>query len=143
MTRRRLLPTVLVCLWLALIWGNSMQTAEVSGAASQGILAQILAMFPGLTWLSEHLLRKAAHFSEYTVLGVLLFWFFREWRDRRSLSAPILCGILAAMTDETIQLFTAGRSCEVPDVWIDTAGVCTGILFFLLVLRMMKGNRQK
>ena len=46
----------------------------------------------------------------------------------RHVSWPALLGVLTALCDETIQLFYAGRGSRVTDVWIDFAGVVTGIL---------------
>ena len=40
---------------------------------------------------------------------------------------------LAALCDETIQLFVPGRSGSIADVWLDTAGYLTGALLTLLI----------
>ena len=48
-------------------------------------------------------------------------------------------GIAVALADETIQLYTPGRSSSVWDVWLDFSGVMAGILvgLFCLVLCRM------
>ena len=46
-----------------------------------------------------------------------------------------LAGLLAAMTDESIQLLSPGRASMVTDVWIDFAGVVTGITIYRLLSR--------
>ena len=46
----------------------------------------------------------------------------------RHMSWPILGGLLTALTDETIQLFSPGRSSQVLDVWLDFMGVLAGLL---------------
>ncbi len=46
----------------------------------------------------------------------------------RHISVPMLGGVLTALTDETIQIFSPGRSSQVTDVWLDSAGVLAGIL---------------
>ena len=51
-----------------------------------------------------------------------------------------LIGMLCAVTDETIQIFS-GRGSLVSDVWIDTAGFSTG--FFLTVLLFLFINHCK
>ena len=47
--------------------------------------------------------------------------------------AALLPGTLAALCDETIQLFVPGRSGQIADVWLDTAGYLTGALLTLLI----------
>jgi len=49
-----------------------------------------------------------------------------------------LCDKLTALTDETIQLFSLGRSSQVTDVWIDFAGVVTGTLLVFLVQAIVR-----
>ena len=121
-TRVRWVLGILIALTLAFIWSNSMQSRAVSGGMSGSLktwLEQLLH-----TEISEFLLRKAAHFSEYGFLGV---------------EFSLLLG-LCAVTDETIQIFS-GRGSLVSDVWIDTAGFSTG--FFLTVLLFLFINHCK
>ena len=47
-------------------------------------------------------------------------------------------GTLAALCDETIQLFVPGRSGQIADVWLDTAGYLTGALLTLLIFRLCR-----
>ena len=58
---------------------------------------------------------------------------------RNLLDFPLI-GMLCAVTDETIQIFS-GRGSLVSDVWIDTAGFSTG--FFLTVLLFLFINHCK
>ena len=67
-TRVRWVLGILIALTLAFIWSNSMQSRAVSGGMSGSLktwLEQLLH-----TEISEFLLRKAAHFFEYGLLGV-------------------------------------------------------------------------
>ena len=52
--------------------------------------------------------------------------------------AALLPGTLAALCDETIQLFVPGRSGQITDVWLDTAGYLTGALLTLLLFRLCR-----
>ena len=131
MTRRKgkFLLAGLICLVLCFMWGNSMLSGEESGAISGGLLAWRTDTFPFFKWLPEYLLRKFGHFSEFGLLGFLLAWFFllQGQRGFHRFTLPLLGGMTAALTDETIQTFSIGRCPSVMDVWIDTAGVCAGI----------------
>ena len=64
------------------------------------------------------------------------------------MSMPLLVVLLVAVTDETIQTFSLGRSPSVIDIWIDVAGGCAGIALLLLSTRIYtwiqnrKGEKQ-
>lgn len=47
-------------------------------------------------------------------------------------------GTLAALCDETILLFVHGRSGQIADVWLDTAGYLTGALLTLLIFHLCR-----
>ena len=124
---RRAIFTVLTILWIAVIWGHSVMPAELSKEESGGLLELLIGYFP---WLTDHIIRKAAHFTEYAVLGCFLFGATKG--GTRSRSFPPLVGVLTALADETIQLFSDGRSGQVSDVWLDFAGFL--LLWGLLTL---------
>ena len=132
--KRRILFTVLTVLWMLVIWGHSMMPASLSKQESGGLLALLIGYFP---WLTDHIIRKAAHFTEYAILGVLLFGAVKG--SKRSSAFPPLVGILTAMADETIQIYSEGRSGQVTDVWLDFAGFL--LLWGLLTLIAKAKNR--
>ena len=125
--RLRLCVTLLICN-LIFIWGNSLLPGEISGAFSdwvKAILARILPMGPD-DGTGGGLLRKAAHFTEFTALGMCLAWLHGMLQKGRV--RPFLWGVLAAAADETIQCFVPDRGPGIKDVCIDSAGVLTGII---------------
>lgn len=122
---------------LAFIWGNSAMPGEESGALSGWVGQLLQRLLPFLDLESEsgmHLLRKAAHFSEFAALGFCLRWLFGMLTNKgwTSLILPFGCGVLAACIDETIQIFSPGRHSSIVDVSIDSAGVLTGVLLLTL-----------
>ena len=133
---------ILLIIWLCIIWGHSMQPAAVSSSESGTILSIINAITQPLgIEFSEYFIRKLAHFTEFTICGILISnsmfsVILSKDTDRIARKLHLICslffGLLVAMTDETIQLFTFGRSCEVKDVWLDFSGVCLGIIIFVL-----------
>ena len=139
---------------IAFIFSNSMAVAEVSSVSSGRVLQLLQAVLrrlgmPGLAQrLTMHLVRKLAHFCEYTLEGFLLMLCMRVYSRRplRHITVPMLAGVLTALTDETIQLFSEGRSSQVTDVWLDSAGVLAGILAALLLMglwRLLFHHRKK
>lgn len=143
---------LIVCIWF--IFSNSMAVADVSSVSSGRVLQLLQAVLrrlghPALAQrLTMHIVRKMAHFCEYTLEGFLLMLCMRVYSRRplRHITVPMLAGVLTALTDETIQLFSQGRSSQVTDVWLDSAGVLAGILAALLLMglwRLLFHHRKK
>jgi VanZ family protein len=90
------------------------------------------------------IVRKAAHFTEYLILGTLLCMYFTMdlYGIMSRFSIPVLTGLLVAFIDETIQLFVVGRSGEIRDMWIDFAGVALGTLIVLAIVNNKRGKRR-
>lgn len=143
MNRKRVFG-ILICLNLAFIWGNSLLTGETSGQISGGImawLAEVLGSIP----FGEFVLRKIGHFWEFACLGFLLtcFWTISGERGFHRFTMPLLCALLAACCDETIQTFVPNRGPSVIDVWIDTFGAGTGITISLFVHHFRSIRRDR
>lgn len=140
--RTKLILCALIALTLLFIFGNSLQSRAVSGGMSSS-LAAFLSGALGFE-VPEFFLRKAAHFSEYALLGLELALLLNPAKacGRDLLDLPLL-GLLTAVFDETLQIFS-GRGSMVADVWIDLAGFVTG--FYLTVLTahaLHKYNKYK
>ncbi|MBQ7563343.1 MAG: MATE family efflux transporter, partial [Lachnospiraceae bacterium] len=121
-------------LTLAFIWGHSLLSRSVSSVESRTMTE----LFYG-TGAYEYILRKHAHFLEFTVLGTELFLLCPYLplrlvlrRDPGALTSllkyafALNLGGIVAFIDETIQHFS-GRSPEIRDVWIDLCGVLFGL----------------
>lgn len=130
--RMRICCFLLICI-LTFIWGNSLMPGEISGAISnwvKEILAKIFVMGPEEDDGSGHLIRKLAHFTEFTALGATLGWLFGMLKKGQL--QPFGWGVLAASIDETIQCFVPDRGPSVWDVALDSCGVLTGILLLCM-----------
>lgn len=99
---------------------------------------------------STFIVRKSAHFLEYCLLGASVFSVISVFSPRKSLFGYLLSGFLSwlggsfyAVTDEIHQRFVSGRSGELRDVFIDAAGVCAGILIFMLIDLMVRYFGEK
>ena len=86
----------------------------------------------------EHVIRKIAHFSIYTLVGILMMALMSTYNISKSkqILVSILVGIMYAASDEIHQYFIPGRSAMVTDVLIDTAGVCLGVSIVLMSLQI-------
>lgn len=133
---------------LCFIWGNSLLPGQDSGELSGFVGMLLQKLLPFLDLQSEmglHLLRKAAHFSEFAALGMSFTWLYGMVAKKRlwSLVLPLLCGSGAAAIDETIQLFSPDRGPSIKDVGIDTAGVITGIAVLTLLHFLYKRLKKR
>ena len=148
-TRLRLCA-VLICVNLAFIWGNSLLPGHISGAMSDWAKAGLDQI---LSWVSPQtrphgpgggLLRKLAHLTEFTCLGMLLRWLVGMLRDGKweQLLYPLAGGMLAAGIDETIQCFVPDRGPAIKDVGIDTLGVLLGIVIISLI-QIFKNKKSR
>lgn len=128
---------ILILFTLAFIWGNSMQSIPDSQEKSLSIVEvvkPILEPIVGKGNVTDHLVRKLAHFAEFGALGCELM-LLSSIRKRRGIQPIINClfaGLSVAVVDETIQIFS-NRGSQVQDVLLDFAGAVTGILFILLI----------
>lgn len=131
-----------VLVWMGVIFWFSHQPGDVSGASSGWIVdlisSGIARMMPFIEFdedLFHFLFRKGAHFGVYAVLGVLCVRAFQisGYSGKRGLVYGWILATLYAGTDEFHQTFIPGRSGEVTDVIIDSAGAITGIGFYLLI----------
>ena len=130
--RVRLCAVLTVCC-LAFIWGNSLLPGDISGAISDFFKKILQSLFeqgkPGSLGLG-FLVRKVAHFTEFTALGMSLCWRFGMLK--KGWLRPLLWGAAAACVDETIQIFVPGRGPSVRDVCIDFSGVLLGVILLTL-----------
>lgn len=135
--------TTFVALWMGVIFWFSAQPAVESSKMSHSIgkvIGEVLV--PDFKALSseeqeaiaekiDYPVRKTAHAMEYAVL-VLMYGSY-EIIGKKGMAYGILTGVAYAMTDEIHQLFVAGRSCQVTDVLIDSAGVIFGSIIGVLI----------
>ena len=118
--------------------------ARVSSAISEGV-QEVLAVIFGSEGKphaeGDHVIRKLAHFTEFTSLGLLMSWLAAMLQKKSWL--PLLCGFLAACVDETIQRFVPGRGPSIWDVGIDFSGVILGYLLLLLGSTLYKKYKKR
>lgn len=139
--------TLLSIVWIIVIFSFSLQSGEESGELSGGIVAWIVGLFFPEDFthieLVHFLVRKAAHFTEYFILGVLLSLTVREAKWKKVLLVPWVLGTLVASCDETIQLFSDGRAGQVTDVMLDSSGVFTGCMILTLIVLYLDRKRTR
>ena len=143
----------------ALIFFFSAQQGPDSSAMSEGLTLTVAKLVrPDLMELppAEQLayleklgfiVRKCAHFSEFTLLAFnLACWLrLRFYEKGRAFALPRawLIATLYAGTDELHQMFVAERAPAVVDVCIDSAGALTGVMIAMLGMLLITRRRNK
>ena len=138
--RLRLLLRLVLIATLCFIWSNSMVGKEGSASLSRTVTAWLNGIGIPVT---EHFVRKAAHFCEFGLLGcelMLLFW-LRSGVRFQNLCNAAFAALLSAVTDETIQIFS-GRGSQVQDVVLDFSGAFTGILLVSLIISLIEKQKS-
>jgi len=117
------LPAVI---WMGLIfWASSFHTLRASP----------------INW-QDLIIRKTAHFLEYTILFFLFFRGFKnttKLTQSRALLFSFIFSVLYAISDEFHQTLVDGRSGMVRDVFIDGTGSFFGWLAMIKIRKIKKG----
>jgi len=159
---RRLAVTILTasCLFLlyVMIFGFSEQDGETSGGLSHAITlkcVEIINSFRSGKWTQdtmewwatyfEHPVRKLAHFTEYAVMGSLIYILLRQWKQRTKwlIFGNILWVFVSAAFDEIHQLFVPDRYGSFADVCLDTLGGAFGVSCLILIEIWFAKRKEK
>ena len=125
----------LIVLTLAFIFGNSIKSQEVSSTESKVVLSYVepvAEIVVGSNNVTEHLIRKFAHVSEYCALGCefALFCVLRRRTRIQSAINIMFVGLCTAVADESLQILS-GRGPLVEDILLDFVSFFIGMSLVL------------
>ena len=144
---------LLTLLWMTVIFMFSAKNADDSTEQSSFVTNILMNIFSNVyrnSDLSDKMqiiesmsfaIRKAAHFSIYSVLGLLSFlsiYYLTKFSNKTPFISLLICFIYAC-SDEMHQLFVPGRSGQLRDVFIDFSGA---LLMTLIILAVRKIYRK-
>ena len=137
---------VVILVYICFIYGNSLTPATISSQESGFLLDKFRGVMISLgwehLWLTEHIIRKTAHFAEYAVLGGLTARAYGLYGRHRICNRDALMLIfMVPFVDETIQIFVAGRSGQISDVWLDMSGAAVGMAIAAGVMCCLRKKR--
>lgn len=145
LNRQQRIRVLLLIIWMAAIFAYSARPADVSTQDSHfigNLVANVAQQWSQEDWSEQEQLlfvesidfyvRKAAHMTEYAVLGILLMGCLQSFGMKmpRVEWYAVAAGILYAGSDELHQYFVPGRACQLRDVVIDGIGVALGVMVF-------------
>ena len=154
---KRILFGILTIITCIIIFIFSSQNGEKSGLKSRGFVRKIVEITGITNDLNEEekeeviencqfVVRKLAHFSIYTILGINILGFVNTYKNLKlqsRIEITLFSGFLYAVSDEFHQMFSGGRTASPKDVCIDTLGVLFGIGIFLLIKKLIKMTYTK
>ena len=152
----RIILLILLLGTMTIIFGFSSQDGKESGNISKKITEQIVKRIPQIQEKEqeekeiiinkkEKVIRKIAHFSIYTVVGILVMAFISTYqiKEKDRIIISTIIGIIYACSDEIHQSFVPGRSPMITDVMIDTMGVILGILLITTIKLIIQKYQEK
>lgn len=145
---RKIISITLVILWMILVFWFSSQIGDDSQVTSGNTIRKIITFINNnidkvkleeIVELLQPIVRKLAHFTLYTLGGILIFNLFNSFKlkNREKIGYSLLVGALYAITDEIHQLFVPGRSGMIKDVFIDSLGIITGVIICLIIIKII------
>ena len=146
---RGILITALIAIFVT-IFGFSNQNAETSSGLSQKVANFVVEIVPSIKNMPEQekeevvgriesIVRKIAHYSIYTLVGILLMSLMSTYKIKEldRIAVSLIIGVIYASTDEIHQAFVPGRGSLVTDVILDSMGVLSGICIVLLAYKVI------
>ncbi len=144
--------------WTVLIFLFSSQSGERSSDTSTELLHSILNILTSLNIINacdytsdridmlNGILRNAAHFFEYAVLGLLAAFFinkvsmlrYMETKQKRSILFAFAYVLLVSVSDEILQIFIPERCFQISDILTDISGGALGIFSSIIMLKSGK-----
>ncbi len=148
---KRIILIILLIVLFSIIFAFSNQDGESSTKVSKGVTEEVTKNIKKIQQLEEKqkqivlfnievVIRKLAHFSLYTCVGLLLMSLMDTFnlKQRNKILCSLSIGLVYAISDEIHQLFIAERTAQIMDVMIDTLGVLVGIGIVLLCTKIIK-----
>ena len=145
--------TILILLTVCFIFSRSLLDISNSQEESERvveIVEPILEPIFGEGNVTDHLVRKLAHFAEFGLLGIELAVFIllmrklraQSWISIQSFLNALFFALSIALCDETIQIFSE-RGSQVQDVWLDFFGAMCGMIVIIGTWSFWRNVRKK
>lgn len=133
---------------VAFIFYNSLQSAEASDERSDGLLKIINNIFESLginLKLNSFIIRKTAHLTEFFCLSTMINFTLVSYKVgyKKRFFVSLLISFVVLISDECIQMFSSGRSCEVRDMIIDFCGALLAAALFLFISFLVERRKKK
>lgn len=129
-----LIFAILNLLLIAFIFIHSLTPADISQEESGAVTDWLSYVFP--FELSENLVRKLAHFIEFSALGIITTLTVYSYCQKvmGGVYFKLFVCLATAVCDEAIQLNIDGRSGQVSDIFLDFSGCLFGLILTSIII---------
>jgi len=148
---KRIFFLIILLITLYIIFSFSAQNGEEASYISQKVTEFIVEVISKIKSIDidtrlyyiqklDPIIRNFAHFVTYAIVGFSSMGFMCTF-DMRNIYKGITSfgiGVIYAITDEIHQYFIQERSSEITDVFIDCAGVLTGIFLIIALIVLLE-----
>lgn len=143
---KTIISIILVVVWMITVFWFSSQIGDDSSVTSGNTIRKIVKLFysnittenlENIVELLQPFVRKLAHFTIYTIGGMLIYNLAYQLKNKSKFKNSLICGVVYAISDEVHQFFVPGRSCGIFDVFIDTCGIITGIIIYIIIIKII------
>lgn len=143
---KRIILTILLISWIGVIFSFSNQNGEESQKLSDNVTEAIIDKTIEITKIeipktqkeqiiedSRFVIRKAAHFTIYFVLGLIAYYTIRSYGLQKIFAYTLIICLIYALSDEIHQMFISDRTPHLLDVFIDFTGAFLGCMLVHLI----------
>lgn len=151
-TQIKIIGIIFIFIWMVSIFAFSGQVGTESSGTSKKVTEFIVQLVSDksieeneeLIGNLDKVIRKLAHYTIYTLGGILIYNYANttDKSKKEKILYSIAFGAGYAITDELHQFFVPGRSARIFDVGIDTLGVITGVLLYLVIIKIIQKWRS-
>lgn len=143
--RLRIVSVLAAVAIMVVIFVLSSQNGEASDEMSLSLTSILFSSDLDFALLINFLVRKFAHFIEFAVLAVPVYLFAESFRISEALSCiySVLFTSFYAISDEIHQYFVDGRSCQIDDILVDTAGGIFAVVIMHIIFSSLRYKNKK
>lgn len=139
--------TIIIVFCIGFVFTNSLMPRSVSKNESSKVTQFITKQERPVdydSWTAEKIVRKAAHFTEFGILGALFVVALPIYgkKIKGNIIYPMFFGLSVAVCDEALQLIS-DRGSQVRDVLLDFSGVVFGIFVTWFFINLYKRRQVK
>ena len=150
----KVLKIILILIWMIVVFNFSNENGTKSSNTSRKVTEVVVKTITkrdiqkdeNLMESVEKVIRKLAHYSLYAIGGILIISYVNTETKAKDKNKKILYSVIFgagyAITDEIHQFFVSERSASAFDVGIDTLGIVTGIIIYLIVIKLFESNKK-
>ena len=133
---------IIIAVWWVLVavcMGVIFYLSAQDGGTSEALSDEVKTVF-GIP-VAINIIRKGAHFLEFAGLAFLVFNALRATCGRNRPALSFIITAAYAVSDEIHQLFVEGRACRIFDVFVDSCGAVSAILFMMFIFSVWEKRR--